>query len=152
MPSIRHALLFLRLTVHGCRCYCVQELEKLDGETPVFKLIGPALVKQDTDEAKANIAKRLAFIETEMCVPSVCETGRTGDSPLCRVLQEANWQGHGVQAGGDGAGAKGDRRDADEAAGSNWRGGRGSRFEVVWGLCAFHTRKFFSHIYCCVNW
>uniref|UniRef100_A0A7S1CKP6 Prefoldin subunit 6 n=1 Tax=Bicosoecida sp. CB-2014 TaxID=1486930 RepID=A0A7S1CKP6_9STRA len=45
---------------------CKEELEKLDEDTPVYKLIGPALVKQDPEEARANIKKRLAFIEGEM--------------------------------------------------------------------------------------
>ena len=32
----------------------------------VYKLIGPVLVKQDLDEAKATVAKRLEYINGEM--------------------------------------------------------------------------------------
>jgi prefoldin beta subunit len=32
----------------------------------VFKLIGPVLVKQDLEEAKQNIAKRMAYIRNEL--------------------------------------------------------------------------------------
>lgn len=35
-------------------------------DTPVFKLVGPVLVKQDPEEAKANVAKRLDFIKGEL--------------------------------------------------------------------------------------
>ena len=34
----------------------------------MFKLVGPVLIKQDQAEAKSNIAKRLEFIRSEMCV------------------------------------------------------------------------------------
>ena len=37
-----------------------------DGDNGVFKLVGPCLVKQDIAEARANIAKRLEFIEKEV--------------------------------------------------------------------------------------
>lgn len=51
-------------------CYMVsvsfQELDLLDGSNTVFKLIGPVLVKQDLDEAKATVAKRLEYINGEM--------------------------------------------------------------------------------------
>jgi len=32
----------------------------------VYKLVGPLLVRQDTYEAKANVGKRLEYIEKEM--------------------------------------------------------------------------------------
>lgn len=38
----------------------------------VYKLIGPVLVKQDMDEAKATVSKRLDYITGEMYV---CEEG-----------------------------------------------------------------------------
>lgn len=34
----------------------------------MFKLVGPVLLKQDVDEAKANVDKRLEFINNELCV------------------------------------------------------------------------------------
>ncbi|CAM9421644.1 unnamed protein product, partial [Ectocarpus fasciculatus] len=43
-----------------------QELDLLEDEAPVFKLVGPVLIKQDLEEAKQNVAKRLELIEREM--------------------------------------------------------------------------------------
>ncbi|EEB06504.1 prefoldin subunit 6 [Schizosaccharomyces japonicus yFS275] len=43
-----------------------KEFEKLDPSSNVFKLIGPTLVKQDQEEAKTNVAKRLEFIRNEI--------------------------------------------------------------------------------------
>lgn len=42
-----------------------QELEKLEDDANVFKLIGPVLIKQDLVEAKSNVGKRLEFISNE---------------------------------------------------------------------------------------
>lgn len=44
----------------------LQELDLLDAQNIVYKLIGPVLVKQDPDEAKATVAKRLEYINGEM--------------------------------------------------------------------------------------
>lgn len=44
----------------------LQELDLLEDEAPVFKLIGPVLMKQDLEEAKQNVVKRLELIEREM--------------------------------------------------------------------------------------
>lgn len=38
----------------------------LPDDANVYKLIGPALIKQDPVEAKANVRKRLEFIEGEL--------------------------------------------------------------------------------------
>ncbi|CAI5768915.1 prefoldin subunit 6 [Podarcis raffonei] len=43
-----------------------EELDLLDSSNTVYKLIGPVLVKQDTDEAKATVAKRLDYIAGEI--------------------------------------------------------------------------------------
>ncbi|EDQ85811.1 uncharacterized protein MONBRDRAFT_38649 [Monosiga brevicollis MX1] len=45
-----------------------QELDLVDEseEEVVFKLVGPALLKQDLDEAKANVAKRIDYITKEI--------------------------------------------------------------------------------------
>jgi len=48
-----------------------QELALLDDEAKVFKLVGPVLLKQDVDEAKANVDKRLEFINNELCVACI---------------------------------------------------------------------------------
>ncbi len=43
-----------------------EELDRLEGEAKVFKLIGPALIKQDTSEAKQNVDKRIQYISGEL--------------------------------------------------------------------------------------
>jgi Prefoldin subunit len=44
----------------------LKELKLLDEDANVFKLIGPALVKQDLVEAKSNVTKRLEYIQAEI--------------------------------------------------------------------------------------
>ena len=44
----------------------MQELKLLDDESSVYKLIGPALIKQDPLEAKHNVEKRPEFIGHEL--------------------------------------------------------------------------------------
>ncbi|TRY84408.1 hypothetical protein DNTS_035749 [Danionella cerebrum] len=43
-----------------------EELSLLDSQNTVYKLIGPVLVKQDLDEAKATVGKRLEYINGEI--------------------------------------------------------------------------------------
>lgn len=42
-----------------------QELELLEDEAKVYKLIGPVLMKQDLEEARGNVGKRLDYIRAE---------------------------------------------------------------------------------------
>lgn len=49
--------------IHGCPA---QELGRLGDDANVFKLIGPALIKQDLVEAKSNVSKRLEYIKGEI--------------------------------------------------------------------------------------
>ncbi|BBN04604.1 prefoldin beta subunit [Marchantia polymorpha subsp. ruderalis] len=51
---------------HGENEMVQKELELLDDEANVFKLIGPVLVKQDLVEAKANVSKRIEYITAEL--------------------------------------------------------------------------------------
>lgn len=44
----------------------LQELDLLDEDSNIFKLIGPILVKQDPLEAKSNVKKRLDLIKGEL--------------------------------------------------------------------------------------
>lgn len=44
----------------------VQELDRENSEDGVFKLVGPALIKQDPLEARGNVGKRLEFIRREL--------------------------------------------------------------------------------------
>jgi len=46
----------------------VQELDVLEEDAAVYKLVGPMLIKQDLVEAKSNVSKRLEYIGGEMCV------------------------------------------------------------------------------------
>eukprot|EP00112_Aurelia_sp_Birch-Aquarium-sp1_P008317 Seg1913.3 transcript_id=Seg1913.3/GoldUCD/mRNA.D3Y31 product="Prefoldin subunit 6" protein_id=Seg1913.3/GoldUCD/D3Y31 len=41
------------------------ELDLLEADSNVFKLIGPVLVKQDLGEAKMNVDKRIDYIQAE---------------------------------------------------------------------------------------
>ncbi|KAM7418097.1 hypothetical protein PAMA_017641 [Pampus argenteus] len=43
-----------------------EELDLLSSTNTVYKLIGPVLVKQDLDEAKATVTKRLEYINGEI--------------------------------------------------------------------------------------
>uniref|UniRef100_A0A914HJK8 Probable prefoldin subunit 6 n=1 Tax=Globodera rostochiensis TaxID=31243 RepID=A0A914HJK8_GLORO len=43
-----------------------EELDRLESGAGVFKLIGPVLIKQDLEEAKQNVEKRIAYIQTEI--------------------------------------------------------------------------------------
>nr|CAG4643667.1 EOG090X0MQF [Ilyocryptus agilis] len=42
------------------------ELLLLEADTNVFKLIGPVLIKQDLEEARQNVAKRMEYISNEL--------------------------------------------------------------------------------------
>ncbi len=42
-----------------------EELKLCNSNSNVFKLVGPALLKQDVENAKTNVAKRLEFIKNE---------------------------------------------------------------------------------------
>nr|GMD87919.1 prefoldin subunit 6 [Ipomoea batatas] len=44
------------------------ELDLLNEEANVYKLIGPVLVKQDLAEARANVKKRIDYISAELYV------------------------------------------------------------------------------------
>jgi hypothetical protein len=64
------------------RCVA-QELERLELDAGVFKLIGPVLIRQDLVEARANVSKRLDYIRGERrvcarCVVCACAQGVQG--------------------------------------------------------------------------
>ena len=42
------------------------ELNFLESDANVFKMIGPVLVKQDLEEAKQNVSKRIEYISSEL--------------------------------------------------------------------------------------
>ncbi|XP_026426799.1 prefoldin subunit 6-like [Papaver somniferum] len=44
----------------------LKELDLLNEDANVFKLIGPVLVKQDMAEANANVRKRIEYISAEL--------------------------------------------------------------------------------------
>jgi prefoldin beta subunit len=43
-----------------------EELDLATEDNKIYKLIGPALVKQDLTEAKGNVEKRIAYISGEI--------------------------------------------------------------------------------------
>jgi chaperonin cofactor prefoldin len=56
---------------HACIRRRVQELDILEDDAGVFKLIGPVLVKQELLEVKNNVSKRIEFIKSDMCAPDL---------------------------------------------------------------------------------
>ena len=60
----------LYLIYHASTNFClvmyVQELELLEDDAVVYKLVGPVLVKQDVVEARVTVKKRLDYITKEM--------------------------------------------------------------------------------------
>ena len=44
---------------------CFQELDRLEDDAAVYKMVGPVLVQQDTAEAKQTVQKRLDYITKE---------------------------------------------------------------------------------------
>ena len=53
--------------VDASRILPSQELEVLEEDAQVFKLIGPVLVKQELVEVRNNVTKRLEYIKSDMC-------------------------------------------------------------------------------------
>ncbi|CAE7696818.1 YKE2 [Symbiodinium sp. CCMP2592] len=43
-----------------------QEFDSIEEDAVVYKLVGPVMVKQNVDDAKANVAKRLEYISGEL--------------------------------------------------------------------------------------
>ena len=43
-----------------------EELALLETDSNIYKLIGPVLVKQDLDEARQNVKKRIDYITGEL--------------------------------------------------------------------------------------
>ncbi len=43
-----------------------EELDSLEADAGVFKLVGPALVRQSTEEARQNVDKRIGYISGEL--------------------------------------------------------------------------------------
>ncbi|XP_068246012.1 prefoldin subunit 6 [Palaemon carinicauda] len=43
-----------------------EELDLLEENAVVYKLIGPALIKQDLEEARQNVGKRIDYIQQEI--------------------------------------------------------------------------------------
>lgn len=48
-----------------------KELDLLEPTANVYKLTGPALLKQDLGEAKTNVDSRITMLKAEMCVELV---------------------------------------------------------------------------------
>jgi prefoldin beta subunit len=44
----------------------LQEFNLMSGDASVYKLVGPVLAKQDSNEAKTNVEKRIEYITKEI--------------------------------------------------------------------------------------
>lgn len=62
------------------------EFDLLGDDARVYKLIGPALVRQDCAEAKANVNKRLDFINGEL--ERIDEAYKAKSEELAKYEQE----------------------------------------------------------------
>jgi prefoldin beta subunit len=47
---------------------CTQEFDALEEDANIYKLVGPVLMKQEKEEAKLNVKKRLEYITGDMWV------------------------------------------------------------------------------------
>jgi prefoldin beta subunit len=52
----------------------LQEFKMLGDDANVYKLVGPILAKQDLDECKSNVSKRIEFIDKEIARLATLET------------------------------------------------------------------------------
>lgn len=52
----------------------LQEFKMLGDGANVYKLVGPILAKQDLDECKSNVQKRIEFIDKEIARLATLET------------------------------------------------------------------------------
>jgi hypothetical protein len=68
VKGVGSAYLFTVVVDHAYshRYVWLQEMDLLDEDSKVFKLVGPVLMSVELEESKANVAKRLEFIETEI--------------------------------------------------------------------------------------
>lgn len=66
-----------------------QELELLGDSSTVYKLVGPVLMKNDLDDAKQTVSKRLEFItgEKQKLEKSIQEKEKKGDE-IAKKVQE----------------------------------------------------------------
>lgn len=56
----------LQVSCGGGVCQHPQELELLQADSSVYKLVGSVLLSQERDEALSNVSKRVEFIKNEM--------------------------------------------------------------------------------------
>lgn len=54
------------LAQHNENDMVAKELEVMEDDQPIYKLLGPVLIKQDLGEAKMNVANRLKFFQSEI--------------------------------------------------------------------------------------
>lgn len=48
----------------------LQELDQLDNDARVYKLVGPVLIPQEPEEAKTTVSTRMSFISKELSAAS----------------------------------------------------------------------------------
>jgi prefoldin beta subunit len=66
-----------------------KELETLEADGEVFKLVGPVLIKQELGNAKENVEKRMEYIngEIERYTKQIEETEKTVEEKKAAVLK-----------------------------------------------------------------
>ena len=66
-PSTKKGFKYIQIRKYLTPCLTVlQVLDHLDESATVYKMIGPVLVKQDTDESQQNVQKRINYIAGEL--------------------------------------------------------------------------------------
>lgn len=71
MSHVVNYLIIYLLVLQACNFLFIslkppQELDLINEENVVYKLIGPALIRQDLEEARQNVSKRVDYIQQEM--------------------------------------------------------------------------------------
>eukprot|EP01136_Pigoraptor_vietnamica_P022823 Opistho-1_new@6221 len=81
----------------------LQEMKLLKDDAEVFRLMGPALVKQDLSEAKSSVERRLEYINSEIkrldkLIKETEKKGEEGRDKVLRMQQTIAKQGAAQQA------------------------------------------------------
>lgn len=66
MTATDRALTTLSKTHARTLCLAQQELDQLDDDARVYKLVGPVLIPQEPEEAKSTVSTRMSFISKEL--------------------------------------------------------------------------------------
>ncbi len=80
-----------------------REFEILKPDGVIWKLVGPIMVKQDREDAKANVEKRIEYIDADInkaeeAIKSLEETFEVKRTELMKIQEAAQAQAKAVKA------------------------------------------------------